>query len=152
RREAAVYRSQLGLMFAGALVPMAASMLSLSSAAPYNVDFTPVGFAIGSALLAYAAFRYRLLELVPIARRLVVENMADGIVMLDKSGRILDFNPAAQHIVHDRTLEAGLPISHILPGWSGRHAMHLEEASGLDEVVRLESDCYVDVRVRALKD
>ena len=152
RREAAVYRSQLGLMFAGALVPMAASMLSLSSAAPDNVDFTPVGFAIGSALLAYAAFRYRLLELVPIARRLVMENMADGIVMLDKNGRILDFNPAAQHIVQDRTLEAGLPISHVLPGWSGRHAMSLEEARGLDEVVRLESGCYADVRIRALKD
>jgi diguanylate cyclase (GGDEF)-like protein len=152
RREAAVYRSQLGLMFAGALVPTAVSMLSLSGAAPYSLDLTPVGFAVGSALLAYAAFRYRLLELVPIARRLVVENMADGIVMLDKSGRILDFNPAAQHIVHDRTLEAGLPIGHVLPGWSGRHVMHLEEIHGLDEVIRLESGCYVDVRVRALKD
>lgn len=152
RREASVYRSQLGLMFAGALVPTAASMLSLSSAAPYNVDFTPVGFVIGSALLAYAAFRYRLLDLVPIARRLVVENMADGIVMLDKSGRILDFNPAAQHILQDRTLEGGLPISHMLPGWTGRHGMHLEETAGLDEVVHLDSGRYVDVRVTALKD
>lgn len=152
QREASVYRSQLGLMFAGALVPMAASLLSLSSAAPWNLDLTPVGFAVGSALLAYAAFRYRLLELVPIARRLVVENMADGIVMLDKNGRILDFNPAAQHIVQDRTLEAGLLIGLILPGWSGRHGMHLEEVSGLNEVVRLDSGRYVDVRVTALKD
>src|SRR5262249_43231214 len=49
----------------------------------------------------YALFRGGLLETKPIARELVFEHIADGVVVEDTAGRVVDLNPAATRLLGD---------------------------------------------------
>jgi signal transduction histidine kinase len=96
-RSNPMYRSQIGFLLVGTLVPIAGSVLTLSLLADSpDRDISPFTFAIGSSLVAWALFRHRLFDLVPIARDIVVDNMADAVFVLDPHWRLVDLNPAAR--------------------------------------------------------
>jgi signal transduction histidine kinase len=100
-RSTRLYRSQIGLLLAGSLVPIIGSVLTLSLLADSpDRDISPFTFAIGSILVAWALFRYRLFDLVPIARDVVVESLADAVFVLDPHWRLVDLNPAARNLLH----------------------------------------------------
>ena len=45
-----------------------------------------------------ALFRFGLLDIKPIAHSRLMENLQDGVIILDKTNRIVDYNPAAEMI------------------------------------------------------
>lgn len=51
-------------------------------------DMTPAGFAFSSAILALATFKYRFLDIVPIALQKALYSMQDCILIVDAYGRI----------------------------------------------------------------
>ncbi|MGD8389321.1 MAG: histidine kinase N-terminal 7TM domain-containing protein, partial [Desulfobacteraceae bacterium] len=91
-----VYRKQLGVILLGSFVPWIANALYTSNLSPFlRADFTPFAFMVSSLMLAYALSRYRLLDLRPVAREAVMENMADAVLVLDTQDRLVDLNAAA---------------------------------------------------------
>lgn len=52
-------------------------------------------------VLAFAFLRFRLLEIVPLARDVIFEGMHEGALVLDTNDRIIDFNPRLQAMLHD---------------------------------------------------
>jgi len=90
------YRNQSIIILAGVLMPWVASILYLSgiNVTP-GLDLAPASIALSGILLIYAISYTKFLNLVPVARETLVENMPDGILALDKQGRILDVNKAA---------------------------------------------------------
>lgn len=64
---------------------------------PTVVTFVPAGLA-----LAWGLYRYRLLDISPVAHDAVVEGMSDGTMVLDTRGRIVDLNPSAARILRCR--------------------------------------------------
>ena len=65
-----------------------------------NLDLTPIACGIANLSIIWALFRNKLFDIVPIARNRVMENMTDGIVLLDFKNRIVDMNPSASYIFH----------------------------------------------------
>jgi PAS domain-containing protein len=64
------------------------------------------------------ALRYRLLDLLPVARAALIEGMEDGVIVLDAQDRVLDFNQAARPIVDQPWPKAiGQPAERVLIGW-----------------------------------
>ncbi|MFC6725201.1 PAS domain S-box protein, partial [Halobium palmae] len=59
------------------------------------VDLTPLFFVPTGLVIAWGLLRYRMLDLLPVARDLAVEHMTDAVVVLDAEDRVVDFNPAA---------------------------------------------------------
>ena len=57
-------------------------------------DITPVSFAFSLLFFAIATFRYRFLNIVPIAYRRIVNNMSEAVVVIDNSNKINKFNLA----------------------------------------------------------
>ena len=57
-------------------------------------DLTSAGFAVGTAVQAYAVFRQGVLRLIHVARGHVLEHFGDGIVVLDAMGRLPGVTPA----------------------------------------------------------
>src|SRR6266481_2936275 len=87
-RTTSIYRKQASLLLIGLGIVVTANALSIAHVNPGPlVDFTPVGFTIAGVLNAFALFRYRMLDLVPIARDTVVERMKDGVLVLDAENR-----------------------------------------------------------------
>jgi len=95
-----VYRMQYGLILTAVTVALAASLLSELGLTPWpDLDLAPISFAIAGPLVAYALFRFRLLDLVPVARSVLVDRMTDAIIVLDRQQRVLDVNTAALQMV-----------------------------------------------------
>ncbi len=98
-----VYRAQIAAVASLPLLAAVPNIAYLSGAEWLPpIDPTPPAFAVGSALTWLAFFRYRLLDLVPVARHAVIESMADAVLAIDAHGRIVDANPAAETLLGDR--------------------------------------------------
>ena len=104
----ALYRMQGLVILAGVLLLMAANLSYVAAASPVpRMDLTPPAFALSGLLLFLGIYRFRVLELIPLAHDRVVDSIADGVIIFDPRGRIVDLNPAAASLL-------GRPIDKLL--------------------------------------
>jgi len=91
-----IYRAQFLTITTGFLITLFLSFFALANIriAPQR-DITPFAFAIGNLVVAWGLFRYRLFDIIPIARERIVENMIDPVIVLDLRNRVVDINHAA---------------------------------------------------------
>jgi len=90
------YQTRTFLMLAGGLLPWLMALIYVSSLNPLpGYDLTRVGFSFSGALFLLAVIRWKLLDLVPVARSRVMDTIRDGIIVVDKRNVIIDINPAA---------------------------------------------------------
>jgi PAS domain S-box-containing protein len=142
------YLLQSSLIIAAAFVPLAVKILGLSLQAP-NIDLLPLGFAISGLILTYDLFRFRPLEVVPIARDGVVESMNEGWMVLDLRNRIVDVNPAAEALLGlPREKLFGQPAENFLKNWPNlSHATALRELE-IKGSINLRGEWrYLNVRI-----
>ena len=91
-----VFTNQTLLLIAGVVIPSVINiMFSLGVTPIPDMDLAPFSFLITGFFWSLALFRFRMLDIVPIAREQVLDTMPVGVVVLDKDGRVLDMNPAA---------------------------------------------------------
>lgn len=60
----------------------------------YNL--TPSIMAVTSLFIVGAVFRYRVLDLIPVARSTIFDTMVELMLVLDVQGRLVDINRSAQ--------------------------------------------------------
>lgn len=63
-----------------------------------NIDFTPLLLGVSGLFFVYGFIKLRMLELIPLARDVIFENMSTGVLILDREDRIIDFNPALHSV------------------------------------------------------
>ena len=142
------YRAQSFLLQAAVCLPFAANILYVSGLSPQpGPDWTPVAFLATGLLLSVAVLRYQALDLLPVARRLLVDTLGDGIVVIDAGERVIDLNPAAGRIAGttaDRVV--GGPLTGI---WAeGRVLEAIRAGGGADlELAVGGEERYFDLQV-----
>jgi len=73
-------------------------------------------FVLPFSMYALALFRFRVFDPVPLARSAVIEQMREGMLVLDLNGRIVDLNRAAEAMLSDTAPRLrGRALSEILP-------------------------------------
>ncbi|MFL5806122.1 MAG: histidine kinase N-terminal 7TM domain-containing protein [Roseiflexaceae bacterium] len=114
-----VYRRQAGALLVAVCAPWAGNIVYLSGLNPFPyLDFTPFAFSISAVALAWDLLRFHLFEIVPIARSTVLENMEDGVIVIDGRNRIIDINPAAQRATNQRAdAVIGQPAEQVFADW-----------------------------------
>lgn len=102
---ARVFRLQVALVLVGMFAPTIANVLSIHFRVAV-IDLTPYAFTISGLAFGFGLLRLRLLDITPIARDRVFENMSDGVIVLDSDNRILDLNAAAHGMLanHNRDM------------------------------------------------
>jgi PAS domain S-box-containing protein len=101
-----------------------------------QIDLAPLTLPITGVAWAWALFRFRLLEVMPVARQAIMEEMGDGIVVVDIENCVIYANPAMLTLLaRPASKVIGQPAANVLPPWlhlpvSDRHA-----ASSQEEVV-----------------
>ena len=90
-----VRQRQAAIILAGAMPPWLGNLVYILDLTPQGLDLTPINFAVTCVLMAYGLFRYEFLNVAPIARNRVIENLADAVIVIDVLGRVVDINPAA---------------------------------------------------------
>ena len=99
-RSKGLYRGQAATLLVGALVPLVMNVVFVIVVKQaFVLDPTPFSFAVTGIMFSVGLFRFRLLDVVPLARDAVVEGMRDGVLVLDGQDRIVDLNPAARQML-----------------------------------------------------
>lgn len=113
-RTERLYRWQGAAVFVAIAVPWGTAVLSASSLE--IIGTTPIGFTVTGLAITFGLYRYRLLEIAPIARSEVVTNLEDGVLVADADHRIVDSNPVAREIfARDRDGLVGASIGDVIP-------------------------------------
>ena len=149
-----IYRIQAGILMVAMLLPSLTDIsyvLGLSPVKYYN--FTTAIFSVSGLLLIWALFRFRFLDLLPLARDLVIDNLEDGVVILDHKKRLVYSNPAASKLFHINIKEFGQEIN-------DSQNTFLQKINSLFEDQRSKKDIefgedpifYYDIRISEVKN
>jgi len=145
-------RRQSKLILLGAIIPVIGSAVYVLGLTPPGLNTTPMSF-LGCGLLYFVnLFHSRMLDLVPIARDLLIENMQDGVIVLDKLHRVVDINPAAQGLVGLRQKVLGTPIEQIFPTWHDIWLHRIQTGSRSALALQGEQMRYVELQTTELRD
>lgn len=109
-----LYRKQTVVMFVAGLVPLVTNAAVEFGLGPDPmVDITTTALAVTGLAFALALFHFDLLEVRPVARERLFDQLDDGVVVVGPDGRIRDINPTAARILGDVTL--GQPAETVFP-------------------------------------
>ena len=94
------YWAQSAALIVAAVIPWMANWLFRLGLDPAtSLNLTPPAFGLSALVLMWAVVQVRFLDIVPIARQLVIDSMNNGVVVVDLLGRVIETNPAARHIL-----------------------------------------------------
>ena len=118
-RSASLYRGQASALLIAVLAPWVGNALTIFGLNPFpHLDLTPFAFTVTGLAMAWSLFRFRLLDIVPVAREAVIESMSDAVIVLDEQNRIVDLNPAAQRLADRTASEAvGQAFTGVFSAW-----------------------------------
>jgi len=117
-RSTSLYRRQIIVLLIFSLTTWLGNLAYTVGLTPQRMNLTPVTFSVSGLLIAWGLFRYRMLDIVPVARDIVMEHMSDGVIVLDHQNRVVDLNSAAQALFGRTPSEAiGQPIIQVLADW-----------------------------------
>jgi diguanylate cyclase (GGDEF)-like protein/PAS domain S-box-containing protein len=148
-------RGQAAAILAGALLPLVINIVGVAGLNPFSgLDLTPFAFTITCICFTVGFSRYRLLDLVPIARDALIERMSDGVVVLDAQNRIVDINqPALQMIGKQGQLVIGEPAENVFANLGEIFNRFRDTLTARQEIVIGDKVLrYFDLRISPLYD
>jgi diguanylate cyclase (GGDEF)-like protein/PAS domain S-box-containing protein len=115
------YRSEISILLLGSLFPFLGGIVySVFPKFLQGLDLPPISFSITGIVIAVGIFRFHIFDLAPLARHVIIENLDDGILVLDTQNRVVDINRVAQSILNTSPIQSqGQPISKVLKFWPG---------------------------------
>ena len=114
-----IYRTQGVAIVVAAIFPWVGGVV-YSVAPEWFLGLDPaLTLTVTGVILAWSMWRLKLLDLVLVPREVIVEQMADGLIVLDSAMRILEINPAAVRLLGLASTPApGTPALEVLANWS----------------------------------
>ncbi|MGX6445747.1 histidine kinase N-terminal 7TM domain-containing protein [Neobacillus sp. K501] len=96
KETAKAYRLQLISLMFGQLVPMVTAFVYLNGLTPPGVDPVPMVLWLSSLLYLWSISSSRLFTVMPIAKDAIFNSINDGVIVLDESYRLIEFNQACK--------------------------------------------------------
>lgn len=152
-RARRLYRRQIGIFLASLLLPWAVNILGMSGLLPFrDIDFTPILFTFTAIVILYDMLSQRWLDIRPIARDMLVDNMEECLIASDINDRIVDFNASA-NAFFSQTLEVGHSLEALIARWPRL----MKQYQGVDQLdAEIESETnpahYYELHVRPIRD
>jgi PAS domain S-box-containing protein len=130
-----MHRWQIMLAVFSSLFPWIGNLIYISGLSPIeHLDLTPFFFTISALLFTISLFRFRLVQILPIAQQTVFESQADGLLVLDLQDNIVDMNPAARTQIPYEGDPLGKPIAQVMPELAQWLAQRIFEGEFREEV------------------
>ena len=133
RQSSRLHRRQISVMLLGAAVPWIANILFVVvRLGPF--DYTPIAFLITGTAVAWGIFKVGLVEITPIIRKRVIDEMQNGMLVLDEKDRILEANPAILDMAQVTKDVIGQPVNQITDRWPELRTRFQHFTSGQEEI------------------
>lgn len=131
-----LYSLQSRLILAAALAPWLVNALyTFKPTVIAGLDPTPLAFALSGLFLTWAFVRLRLLDVVPLARDRLIEEMEDAVLVLDGQDCVIDINPTGQRLFDKTSSQLiGVPFAGLWAHWaSARQPVDQAESKTVDD-------------------
>ena len=154
RRSIGLYKNQISIIVVSTVFPMLGSIIYLFGFDPVpGLDTTIISFSITSILITVAITQSRLFDLLPIAHNLLLQNMQDGVIVIDPKDRVVESNPSAAFLLDKLALPLGDNILTTFQQWP-ELASTLSRKSGLPVEIFLSGSLprYLEIRISAIPD
>ena len=92
-------RNQSAIYLLGTALPLVSSLAYNFDITPYNADTTPIVLGLSVLLFMVGFFKVGLLDIVPLARDVIFEGQGDGVLVIDRRGRLTDSNQGMRSIL-----------------------------------------------------
>jgi diguanylate cyclase (GGDEF)-like protein/PAS domain S-box-containing protein len=112
------FKKKAGFIIMISAVPIIFNILYLTDIGPFKYfDPTPVSLTVSILFFLFGITNYRLGEIVPATRDALIENIRDGVIVLDRNNRIVEINPIAKKMIKS-TKVLGKDIESFWPKYS----------------------------------
>ncbi|MFD1449610.1 histidine kinase N-terminal 7TM domain-containing diguanylate cyclase [Oceanobacillus sojae] len=101
RSAAPIYRKQIIILAFGQCIPILLAFFYLTGLSPAGIDSVPLYLWLTSILYFWAINSSSMFTLVPVAKDVIFQRIADAVIVLDDSQRLIEFNQAAKHLFTD---------------------------------------------------
>jgi signal transduction histidine kinase len=109
------HRWPVAIMVAGQIGMRVIYLLEKTYLVHFNLPLDIIGLAFVDLMYAIALFGFRIFDPIPLARKMTIEQLREGILVLDPRGRVASLNPAAERILHVSAKQLkGKPVQEIL--------------------------------------
>ncbi|WP_297099760.1 histidine kinase N-terminal 7TM domain-containing protein [uncultured Draconibacterium sp.] len=89
------YKKQIRLLIIASLIPVIANLMYIFNINPVpGFDWTTVSFVLTGLIIVFGIFRYKIFELIPLARQKLLDTMNEGVLVINTNGVIEEANPA----------------------------------------------------------
>jgi PAS domain S-box-containing protein len=90
-----IHRIQTWLLLLSVLLPFTASIMYIFKLMPVKgLDLTPIAFIFSGIIIGFSLYRLDFFNIIPIAHRQTIDNLDEGIAVLDARDRVMNINPA----------------------------------------------------------
>ncbi len=90
------YKTQSAYMLAGIMLPAVGALSVFLDITYYGQrDLTPIFFGFGNLFLLWGMIRFKFMNLIPAARERIIDDLGDGVIILNADNRIIECNNAA---------------------------------------------------------
>ncbi len=113
------YKRQATAIIAAAILPLLGSLIYVTKINPFlSQDISPIYFLLTGTILTWSIFRYRFLDLSPIARSKLVDTISAIVIVVNRQLRVSDINRSAIACLEKRSSEIiGQPVQQALTHW-----------------------------------
>jgi PAS domain S-box-containing protein len=151
-REKEINRQRAIIFIISSIIPWISYIAYLTGNNPHGIDITPFSFAFAGIVLALGIFRFHLFDIEPLALSSVFESMPDGVIIINKQKRLLEFNPAAKEIVGSLSNEnVGQDIRKILSDYGNLIELIEQNPLRESEVAINNNDQINHYRIKIVK-
>jgi two-component system, cell cycle sensor histidine kinase and response regulator CckA len=114
------YRRQVVTLLIGGMVPWLANMAFIYHLTPCPyLDLTPFAFTVSGIAFMLGVLRFQLLDVTPMAHEVVIQNLADAVLVVDSAQRILNLNRAARNLADlDASQPIGMRAGRVFSWWT----------------------------------
>ncbi|GMV34323.1 MAG: diguanylate cyclase [Chloroflexi bacterium CFX1] len=140
-KQGRALRIKYGIILAGVILIAVSNALFLAFENGVFIDPTPLSFCLSAPLIAFGFFRFGVSSLFPLAAALIVDNLQDAIIVVNRENEITDINRAAGALPGMKSVEERAPVFSVLPQaerlreiWdSPEKSFHFETKIGEDQ-------------------
>ncbi len=136
-RTHGIYRGQAAALIVAVVGPWIGNILYLSGLSV--LDPTPFAFTISIVATAWGIFGFQLLAISPVARDNIIDDMQDGMIVIDIDNQIADINPSALKMLGMPGQKIiGMPAVDVFRPWAEmvekyKTALNISEEIGVGE-------------------
>lgn len=133
-KKGKIYQGQSAFFLVSMVIIWTPNLLNTTGIYNFGFDLSPIFTGIAGIVVFLGLQRYYIFDLIPVTRKMVVEELGMGVIVLDNRYRVLDINSKAKKMLKiEERFVAGRVLPEVIIKRLGFNIKKNEEATFIDK-------------------